>query len=484
MATLASPPPPQVILENIQKLLAAGNLPEAQKLVDEGLVLFPDNFRFHIIAARLAETAKDMPRAIEILANAIATAKKPRPAPFAQLARILHAERRIDDAFRVLNDAFEKCGDQPLILAEAMKLAALRGEPDQAIEFGDRFIARVDKDTPRGSASVTALAYLKRDYMDTDAALAIVERGLQIWPDQLSLLFARATILGGAGMRASARSILETRVLPHPDLQPEQKKRAVEHLVLLNGTGYIDGDENVVVPDQTSLATGDLVDDMNSDSAAGIFIHRAPASDKALLVFTGLAHEAGGIPLQLLHGLLSDLQVNVIYLRDFQRLLYCNGVQGLEESYASTLSAIRTLQEQWGATRLYCLGMSGGGYGAIRYGIDLNAEAILGFGAATTIDKDLRQFDARGPSVIYQIEKHVPEMLINLRTLLEDHPSPPKIHLYYGDEMKEDHGHATNLDGIPGTTLIPEAGFGNHHIAGKLLAEGRLANIIRHAIGE
>jgi hypothetical protein len=196
-----------------------------------------------------------------------------------------------------------------------------------------------------------------------------------------------------------------------------------------------------------------------------------------LLIFTGLGQKTA-LPLELIHPLLTPCGVSLVYLRDRQRLLYLNGIASLGDSYGETLAALGRLLPDT-TRRLLCFGNSAGGYGALRYGLDLGAERVLGMGAPTDLRPDTLAADARGRAVCLRLEKRVPEMAVDLRPLFESAPRRPRVDLWYGDDMPQDTLHAENLRGVDGVGLHDIAGCAQHDILWHLVGEGRAQAVFR-----
>jgi tetratricopeptide (TPR) repeat protein len=435
-----------------------------------------------LIGARIAEARGDLSAAVKVLKEGMASSKGNRPGLRAKLAGYLITMKQMDEAGGLLKESLRRFPNSPLILVEAVRYAALRDQPEEAMRLGDRLIETADSSRVYLRPHFITLARMKRDYLDGAAAISVLDRGLELWPRNIPLLFVKSNIAINFGMRELAKSILESEILNHPDISVDQKTRVLKQLSFINGGSYTDGDGRLVVLETTPNTNDVLVQKMSADGQDEMFVHRRPGSERLLLVFTGMAQEAGGIPLPLLHGLLSQLPINVIYLRDYQRLMYLNGIRQIGASYGDTLLALKEIQTTMGANRLFCIGTSAGGYAAIRYGLDMGAEAVLGFGAPTNATTNIQEHDNRGPSILYRLFKQVPEMAVNLRRLVEACPQPPNIRLYYGECMPQDRLHAENMAGLTGIELHPTVDFSEHKIVGKLLADGKLEGIIRSGL--
>src|SRR5262249_61529285 len=72
----------------------------------------------------------------------------------------------------------------------------------------------------------------------------------------------------------------------------------------------------------------------------------------------------------------------------FLNLCYQGGVPGLGDNYAATLDRLKRIVHESSVEKLYVLGSSAGGYAALRYGLDLSADAILALSPITELWSD------------------------------------------------------------------------------------------------
>jgi pimeloyl-ACP methyl ester carboxylesterase len=191
----------------------------------------------------------------------------------------------------------------------------------------------------------------------------------------------------------------------------------------------------------------------------------ASGSGKAILVFGG-----GGadfwLSMEILHRKLRGAGCHLIYVRDrnfgffLERASDWDGVRAIAEGLRRQLAA-------FGATRLYCLGNSMGGYGALRYGIELGAEAVLAFGAVT--DPENQTTD---PGLMPRLRRTQPGLAIDPVPLYRDAQRRPRVTLCYGSENQADRAAAHRMKGIPGVSLVEAKGVRVHAVIRWFLANG------------
>jgi hypothetical protein len=189
-----------------------------------------------------------------------------------------------------------------------------------------------------------------------------------------------------------------------------------------------------------------------------------------LLGFCGRARKMG-MPLNLIHRWFGTLRVHVIYLRDYQGFNYDRGIQALAPDLPGTLRKLRNAIADLGGRRVVCYGNSLGGYGALRYGLELRSEAVLSFAGPTNLAPDF--LDAR-----WRQQGHVSPGL-NLRPLYEAVNDPPRTHLVYAEHHVSDRAQAGNFSGLPTVSIETVPGAADHDVFLHVLFEGRYERLIR-----
>jgi hypothetical protein len=114
--------------------------------------------------------------------------------------------------------------------------------------------------------------------------------------------------------------------------------------------------------------------------------------------------------------------------------------------------------------------------------MDLKAECFAGMSIRTTLDPD-------SPIQTSPFERYVinvcryPEMLMDLRPLVEASEFPRRIQLYCGDHNRLDIAHASNLAGIPRVEVRQLQGFRPHDTISGLIARGHFQQMLRDFVG-
>jgi hypothetical protein len=194
-----------------------------------------------------------------------------------------------------------------------------------------------------------------------------------------------------------------------------------------------------------------------------------------LFAFTGMFGGLG-MPLPLLHRWFGQVGVHVVYLRDSPRQAYNEGIRSLAPDYSGTLDALRRIARDLTASRIVCYGNSSGGYGALRYALDLRAEAVLVFGAMTNL---CAEFVSSEAFARYRLNPGP-----DLRPLYLSADRRPHVHILYGADNEMDATQAGNLAGIPAVTLEAVPAWKGHDVFVQVIAEGRLPTLLRALLAE
>lgn len=216
---------------------------------------------------------------------------------------------------------------------------------------------------------------------------------------------------------------------------------------------------------------------------AEVMVARAEFPVATVVVFTGLGDRMI-LPIKLFDRYLAALNVNAIYLRDFSRLLYNQGIASIADDFDGAVEYLKSLLEELNAERVVTIGNSAGGYAALRYGLALHAAVILGFGAPTNLTKDFLADDGRARIIANRLQ-NLPGDALDIRPMVRAARGQTRIHLLYGETMRQDERHALYLRGEPGVMLHPIPGAGEHAVVGLLAQQGKLMSLLRqHLLAE
>jgi hypothetical protein len=208
---------------------------------------------------------------------------------------------------------------------------------------------------------------------------------------------------------------------------------------------------------------------------------RREGASAAFLVFCGAKHRVG-MPLSMFHRWLARLPVSLIYLRDLKGLCYLGGIPELGADLRATVGALRSMIHELGARRTICYGNSVGGYGALRYGLDLAADAVLSMCGVVNLTVPFNRHLHYAKTAL-KAEVTFPDAQLDLRELYRSAEPRPRAWLAYGARNWDDRLHGEHMAGLDGVTLEPVAGYKGHNSALELIRGGRFDDLLKEAVG-
>ncbi len=474
-----------------------------------------------------------------VLCTEAATLWPDRPEPFFHAARIHLNQDRCDAAADALEEAFvnglsstshlrtrarihDRSGNEPGFVADAETLhasgepvpaASLRrvaeyhrdaGDLDRAAGFAD--IALATKPGLGLARLKTDIAFERAGFRDLDRvtetlvtapdavpeiAVAILHLHRQVggmsgtvarlsafaaerWPDSTVPAWLRSVIEGGgtdgpiAPLPAGA-SYQDHRARTGEVFERATRKRASIPASLI-GT----------FSDQTAghpLRRPPVADDPDRD----VIVSPRGDNGRVAIVFTGLA-DVAMVPLEVTDTFFAILGTTVIYLKDFHRLLYCNGIKSLAGDFSASVAALDALTRSLGDfDHLTVMGTSAGGQGALNYGLDLGAERILCFSPPTNTTADFMENagDTRAKTVVRRLNLLAPAPLLDVRSRFAACPPRGPVDIVFGAENRIDRAHAENLRGLPNVHLHPITGLEAHGSILETIARDALTDVLR-----
>jgi len=207
--------------------------------------------------------------------------------------------------------------------------------------------------------------------------------------------------------------------------------------------------------------------EFSDDPEKDVQVAARPGADLAILLFCGGA-DMLGLPLSMIHGWLGRLPASLIYLRDFQRSRYLNGVPSLGPDLETTLVNLRRLIGSLGASRIACYGNSGGVFPALYYGCNLGAKAVLGVAGKTN---HTPEFNVHSPvkAKYANFARDYARFELDARVVFEATQSPPRVCMIYGQNNWDDRRHAEHMGALNGVTLWPVENFSGHDAVMQLI---------------
>jgi len=204
------------------------------------------------------------------------------------------------------------------------------------------------------------------------------------------------------------------------------------------------------------------------DLASEVQIVPRHGADAVILVFGDYSHHAG-VALSIAHRWFRRLPASLVYLRDFRRLFFREGVPTLGAGREATVARLREIIRSLGANRVLCYGASSGAFAALHYGLDLSARTVLSLSGFSKLVYDALPRDLRSDNY----RNHpIAKQPIDLRELYSRVANPPNALLFYGDSHPYDRAQAEHMAGIKNAKLVPVENCATHMVPIELIRRG------------
>jgi hypothetical protein len=205
-------------------------------------------------------------------------------------------------------------------------------------------------------------------------------------------------------------------------------------------------------------------------------------TDRVIVVFSGAAKRFW-LSLELLNRFLAPHGAHIINLTDYTNMMYFNGLPKTAPGYDRMLVFLRGTAADLGASRLFLMANSGGGFIGLRAAADIGAESFLGLSIRT-------DFSRRPNSIANDFARRFANtkvdesLLIDMRGYLADKPFPRTGILVCGEGHPVDVAHADNLAALPNFKVVKLSEYGHHDSVSGLLARGQFETVLAEFMGE
>ena len=286
--------------------------------------------------------------------------------------------------------------------------------------------------------------------------------------------FALAQSLGAAGLLLAANQLLQP-LLAHGELGPLARRELLINEFSLRGD-FLNAFEPFCVDPQGPKKMLDELGIAETPETrffgVDVLVWRKSGHARTLFYFTGAARR--NLPrIAMLHQTFKDLNCNVVYVRDHQKLWHMAGLAGMPSLEPLGMTKeLQHIHQTLRGTDIVTVGSSVGGYAALRFGLYLGASATLGFSAYTNLVLD-EPVLLKNPAVKL-LHDHNPLLTEDLLPLYTTASRAPKVTLCYGDAHEVDTRHAQHMASLPGVTLLPAAGWADHDTIKHYQSTGRM----------
>ena len=207
----------------------------------------------------------------------------------------------------------------------------------------------------------------------------------------------------------------------------------------------------------------------------------SPDGDHETVVFffCGLAAGAG-ISARFVDRFFAAKGWRSVFVRDFQRQFFLRGLSSETPSVEIAVDKLMALPVTKSAKRIIVVSNSAGNFGAMRFGLRVEAERVICFSAVGSINEKHRDTinDLRQTTLIKRIAQAVPEQDLDVRSFIEMGGGQVAIDLVYGSEMPEDCSQAAFLNGTPGVNMRVLQGFARHEALSETISRGQMDRVL------
>ena len=204
-----------------------------------------------------------------------------------------------------------------------------------------------------------------------------------------------------------------------------------------------------------------------------------------VIAFAGLK-DTLAMPVSVIDLFMQELGLTTIYCKDFQRLLYLNGLKTMAEDFNSTLLAMKNLVSKIAPGKpLYTFGNSAGGLAAMIYGAKLGAKCSLVFSplSTTCTDEQEAMGDYRGRLILrrFKLDRYADGLSLS-ESLREAGPDFG-ITAYCPKEPCLDQVHGERLMSYPQIDVRQIEGFSGHTSLKEIAYRNGFLSTLKDAYG-
>ena len=529
-ASAADPANVAILTELGATLRRLNRLEEAARVYEKALAGDEKNTKAHLGLAYIALTYRDPEAALVHFKAAADLEPENLPAQL-QVADILVTQNRNAEADVICESVLAKSAQNPQILAALGGIARKAGNWEGAIRYleaaaaadpakprlriqlgraycdllkadeAERAFRSVLESEPDNVEAIMGLGEVARLRNDTQSALTLFESAAKLAPSNLRIRAAirgvkitegsfdwrteiedALAVLRAPGASVGAQLTAATLLVEHgmteivqPVLSRLQSQSPVARQLIL----AVREIERMGLAQSLPMgATADNPADSQLESLKGFHEKPVAGSDTLLIVFAGRNNRIW-LTFSLLHRILRAAGVSIVYVRDLQENWYTQGVVGLGDSYGATVEAFKSLAARYGARRILTLGNCVGCLGALRFGLSLGAQGVLG------IAPNVRPIGILKPEFAARVEavrRLLPAGHKDMHAQYAEAATRPGVTLVYGEQSEPDASDAKYMADIPGVQIAGIPNATDHDSVKDLLIRGLLQQILREFV--
>ncbi len=218
------------------------------------------------------------------------------------------------------------------------------------------------------------------------------------------------------------------------------------------------------------------------NALTGVVERLNPGAETLVLVFTGRVQRAF-LSLDVLHRILRKTGASLVYMRDLERTSFLGGVVGLAADFNGAVDAFRALMARAGARRLVTIGNCFGCAGALRYGLALGAEAVLGV-APRMGALAIQRLSPAIAAKLAALRDSAPSLAQDVPSLYLAAASPPRVTLISAVGVEPEASFLREMSAkVPGVFSVEMPGA-SAACFGDILARGYLSTLLSSFVAD
>jgi len=207
-----------------------------------------------------------------------------------------------------------------------------------------------------------------------------------------------------------------------------------------------------------------------------------PHAETLVVVFGGANHRLD-FSFDVIQRILRSTGVSTLYLRDLERQWYVNGIVGLGTSFGEAVGGLRDTVRRFGAKRILMIGNCVGCSGALRYGLAIGADAVLGIAPRIRLPRS----EPQRPNLqegLSRPQHGLPKCSEDVREQYQSAAQTPRVSFIFGERATKDAADAMYMADLKGVTLIGIADYAGHACLNLILGHGLLTRLLRDFVGD
>lgn len=341
---------------------------------------------------------------------------------------------------------------------------------------------------------------------DIDQLKSLLANTAEIAPDDASIAGLQISLFGRLGKRSAIRQAMRNRPVAfanphvlllasdHTDLQSEEHKQVVAHLEnlpwdsenrvrlkavrWLYRTGETERAETMARRFRGNAEFSEfdgIVNIMTNLPACEPRLkpsHAYPEimvghneGDRAVLInFNGFAKQniAKGNA-RIVERYSADLGLTLVSVNDPTNLLCLGGIPGVAGTIKESAAILSSIVSDLGIDKVYTMGGSSGGFGAVVYGLEMKADGAIIFGSPTECGPANSHIDTRSQVVARKLRNTFDSRTLDMVAWLDDAEHQLPITIYHGADNEIDSWHAGRIADRPNVRVIALEEVSSHH---------------------